>query len=417
MPRPPTGRRVVITGLGCVSPLGATADETWSSAIAGRSGVGAIQKFDTTDFAVEIAAQAPDEFEFGELAAKEVRRLDRFTLLALAAAHEAMQDAGLDLDDAESERSGVAIGSGIGGLQTLSNSLEVLKTSGPRRVSPFTIPMSICNMASGYVAIQHGLRGPNLCQAAACASGGHSIGESARAIERGDADVMFAGGSEAPITELAVAAFANMKALSTRNESPAAASRPFDTDRDGFVIGEGAAVLVLEDLERARARGANILAHVLGYGMTADAASVAQPTEDGEGAQRCMRDAIADAGLNPSDVDYLNAHATSTPQGDPSEVRAIRAVFGEHTQRLPVSATKSMTGHLLGAAGAVEALLCVRALQTGILPPTINLDKPDPECELDHVANKARETRIGVAISNSFGFGGTNAALVLGRTE
>jgi len=412
MPRPPTGRRVVITGLGCVSPLGATADETWSSAIAGRSGVGAIQKFDTTDFAVEIAAQAPDEFEFGELAAKEVRRLDRFTLLALAAAHEAMQDAGLDLDDAESERSGVAIGSGIGGLQTLSNSLEVLKTSGPRRVSPFTIPMSICNMASGYVAIQH-----NLCQAAACASGGHSIGESARAIERGDADVMFAGGSEAPITELAVAAFANMKALSTRNESPAAASRPFDTDRDGFVIGEGAAVLVLEDLERARARGANILAHVLGYGMTADAASVAQPTEDGEGAQRCMRDAIADAGLNPSDVDYLNAHATSTPQGDPSEVRAIRAVFGEHTQRLPVSATKSMTGHLLGAAGAVEALLCVRALQTGILPPTINLDKPDPECELDHVANKARETRIGVAISNSFGFGGTNAALVLGRTE
>jgi 3-oxoacyl-[acyl-carrier-protein] synthase II len=400
-----------------VSPLGATADETWSAAIAGRSGVSANRRFDTTEFSVEFAAQAPDEFEFGELAAKEVRRLDRFTLLALAAAYEAMQDAGLDLDDAESERSGVAIGSGIGGLQTLSNSFMTLKTSGPRRVSPFTIPMSICNMASGYVAIQHGLRGPNLCQTAACASGGHSIGESARAIERGDADVMFAGGSEAPITELAVAAFANMKALSTRNESPAAASRPFDTDRDGFVIGEGAAVLVLEDLERARARGANILAHVLGYGMTADAASVAQPTENGEGAQRCMSDAIADAGLNPSDVDYLNAHATSTPQGDPSEVRAIRAVFGEHTQRLPVSATKSMTGHLLGAAGAVEALLCVRALQTGVLPPTINLDKPDPECELDHVANKARETRIGVAISNSFGFGGTNATLVLGRAE
>ena len=417
MPRPPTGRRVVITGLGCVSPLGATADETWSAAIAGRSGVAAIRRFDTTDFSVEIAAQAPDEFEFGDLAAKEVRRLDRFTLLALAAAREAMQDAGLDLDDAESERSGVAIGSGIGGLETLSNSLAVLKTSGPRRVSPFTIPMSICNMASGYVAIQHGLRGPNLCQAAACASGAHSIGESARAIERGDADVMFAGGSEAPITELAVAAFANMKALSTRNENPVSASRPFDTDRDGFVIGEGAAVLVLEDLERARARGANILAHVLGYGMTADAASVAQPTENGEGAQRCMSDAIADAGLNPSDVDYLNAHATSTPQGDPSEVRAIREVFGEHTQRLPVSATKSMTGHLLGAAGAVEALLCVRALQTGVLPPTINLDKPDPECELDHVANKARETRIRVAISNSFGFGGTNATLVLGRAE
>jgi 3-oxoacyl-[acyl-carrier-protein] synthase II len=400
-----------------VSPLGATAGETWSSAIAGNSGVGAIQHFDTTDFPVVIAAQAPDEFEFGELAAKEVRRLDRFTLLALAAAHEAMQDAGLDLDEAESDRSGVAIGSGIGGLQTLSDSLEVLNTSGPRRVSPFTIPMSICNMASGYVAIQHGLRGPNLCQTAACASGAHSIGESARAIERGDADVMLAGGSEAPITPLGVAGFANMKALSMRNESPTTASRPFDTDRDGFVIGEGAAVLVLEDLERARARGANILAHVLGYGMTADAASVAQPTEDGKGAQRCMSDAIADAGLDPSEVDYLNAHATSTPQGDPSEVRAIRSVFGEHTQRLPVSATKSMTGHLLGAAGAVEALLCVRALQTGILPPTINLDDPDPECELDHVANKAREMSIGTAISNSFGFGGTNATLVLGRAE
>lgn len=417
MPRPPTGRRVAITGLGCVSPLGATADETWSAAIAGRSGVGANRRFDTAGFSVEIAAQVPDDFDLGDLPAKEARRLDRFTLLAVAAAREAMRNSGLDLSSAESERCGVAIGSGIGGLETLSNSFMALKTSGPRRVSPFTIPMSICNMASGYVAIQHGLRGPNLCQTAACASGAHSIGESARAIERGDADVMFAGGSEAPITEIAVAGFANMKALSSRNATPTSASRPFDVDRDGFVIGEGAAVLVLEELERARARGANILAHVLGYGMTADAASVAQPTEDGEGAQRCMRLAIADAGLNPCDIDHLNAHATSTPQGDPSEARAIRAVFGEHAQRLPVSATKSMTGHLLGAAGAVEALLCVRALQTGILPPTINLDRPDPECELDHVANKARETRIRAAISNSFGFGGTNATLVLGRAD
>ncbi len=417
MPRPPTGRRVVVTGIGCVSPLGATADETWSAAIAGRSGVSANRRFDTTDYPVKIAAQAPDQFDLGDLPAKEARRLDRFTLLAVAAAGEALRSAGLELDAAQSERSGVAIGSGIGGLETLSNSLITLHTSGPRRVSPFTIPMSICNMASGYVAIQYGLRGPNLCQTAACASGAHSIGESARAIERGDADVMLAGGSEAPITPLGVAGFANMKALSTRNESPTTASRPFDTDRDGFVIGEGAAVLVLEDFERARARGAEILAHVLGYGVSADAASVAQPTENGEGAQRCMRDAIADAGLDPSDVDHLNAHATSTPQGDPSEVRAIRAVFGEHTQRLPVSATKSMTGHLLGAAGAVEALSCVKAPQTGILPPTINLDDPDPECELDHVANKARETRIRVAVSNSFGFGGTNATLVLGRAE
>ena len=417
MPRPPTGRRVVVTGFGCVSPLGVTADETWSAAIAGRSGVGANQRFDTSEFSVKIAAQAPDDFELGDLPAKEARRLDRFTLLALAAAREALQDANLDPASAQSERFGVAIGSGIGGLGTLSNSIEMLIKSGPRRVSPFTIPMSICNMASGYVAIQHGLRGPNLCQTAACASGAHSIGEAARVIERGDADVMLAGGAEAPITEIGVAGFANMKALSTRNESPATASRPFDADRDGFVVGEGAGVLVLEDLEGARARGADIRAHVLGYGMTADAASVAQPTEGGEGAQRCMSLAIADAGLNPSDVDHLNAHATSTPQGDPSEVRAIRAVFGEHTERLPVSATKSMTGHLLGAAGAVEAIFCVRALQTGILPPTINLDRPDPQCELDHVANKARETRIRVAMSNSFGFGGTNATLVLGRAE
>jgi 3-oxoacyl-[acyl-carrier-protein] synthase II len=394
-----------------------TADETWSAAIAGRSGVGANQRFDTSEFSVKIAAEVPGDFDFGDLPAKEVRRLDRFVLLALAAAREAIRDAGLDLGSGENERCGVAIGSGIGGLGTLADSVVVLTKSGPRRVSPFTIPMSICNMASGYVAIQHGLRGPNLCQTAACAAGAHSIGEAARVIERGDADVMLAGGSEAPITEIGVASFANMKALSTRNESPTTASRPFDVDRDGFVVGEGAGVLVLEDLEGARARGADIRAHVLGYGMTADAASVAQPTESGEGAQRCMSLAIADAGLNPSDVDHLNAHATSTPQGDPSEARAIRALFGDHTERLSVSATKSMTGHLLGAAGAVEAFFCVRALQTGILPPTINLDQPDPECELDHVANKAREARIRVALSNSFGFGGTNATLVFGRAE
>jgi len=417
MPRPPNGRRVVITGFGCVSPLGVTADETWSAAIAGRSGVGANQRFDTSEFSVKIAAEVPGDFDFGDLPAKEVRRLDRFILLALAAAREAIRDAGLDLGSGENERCGVAIGSGIGGLGTLADSVVVLTKSGPRRVSPFTIPMSICNMASGYVAIQHGLRGPNLCQTAACAAGAHSIGEAARVIERGDADVMLAGGSEAPITEIGVASFANMKALSTRNECPINASRPFDVDRDGFVVGEGAGVLVLEDLEGARARGADIRAHVLGYGMTADAASVAQPTESGEGAQRCMSLAIADAGLNPSDVDHLNAHATSTPQGDPSEARAIRALFGDHTERLSVSATKSMTGHLLGAAGAVEAFFCVRALQTGILPPTINLDQPDPECELDHVANKAREARIRVALSNSFGFGGTNATLVFGRAE
>ncbi len=311
----------------------------------------------------------------------------------------------------------MAIGSGIGGLETLSDSIKTLLDAGPRRVSPFTIPMSICNMASGYVAIRHGLHGPNLCQTGACASGAHSIGEAARVIERGDADVMLAGGAEAPITEIGLAGFASMRALSTRTQDATPASRPFDVDRDGFVIGEGAAVLILEELEHARSRGAKILARFLGYGMTADAAAIAQPTENAEGAQRCMRLAIADADLEPSAVDYLNAHATSTPQGDPSEARAIRAVFGAHAQQVAVSATKSMTGHLLGAAGAVEALLCVRALETGIIPPTINLDQLDPECELDHVAHKARQASIRVAVSNSFGFGGTNATLVFGRAE
>jgi 3-oxoacyl-[acyl-carrier-protein] synthase II len=282
-------------------------------------------------------------------------------------------------------------------------------------VQPFLIPMAICNMTSGYVAIRHGLQGPNLCHVSACATGAHSIGEAARAIARGDADVVLAGGTEAPVTGIGLAGFAAMRALSSRNDAPAAASRPFDRDRDGFVMAEGAAVLVLESEAHARARGATIHAEVMGYAATADAAHMVQPTEDAEGAQRCMRGALEDAELAPSDVDYLNPHATSTPAGDVSEARAIRAVFGAHADQLAVSATKSMTGHLLGAAGAVEALLCIRALETGVLPPTINLDAPDPECQLDHVANKARQRRIRVALSNSFGFGGTNATLVLGR--
>jgi 3-oxoacyl-[acyl-carrier-protein] synthase II len=400
-----------------VSPLGATAEATWSAAVAGRSGSREIQRFDASQFPVRIAAEVPGDFDLGDLPGKEVRRLDRFILFAVAAAREALLQAKLAPEGEATLRVGVSIGSGIGGLETLSNSMKMLNKVGPRRVSPFTIPMTIGNMASGYVAIRHGLRGPNLCQTGACASAAHSIGEAARVIERGDADVMVAGGSEAPITEIGVAGFASMRALSTRNVAATAASRPFDVDRDGFVVGEGAAVLILEDLEHAHRRGANIRAHLLGYGMTADAFAVAQPTEDAEGAQRCMRLAIADAGLDASEVDYLNAHATSTPQGDPSEARAIRAVFGPHAQQLAVSATKSMTGHLLGAAGAVEALLCVRALETGIIPPTINLDQPDPECELDHVANKARHANIRVALSNSFGFGGTNATLVIGKAE
>jgi 3-oxoacyl-[acyl-carrier-protein] synthase II len=418
MARPPrANRQVVVTGIGCVTPLGVDAVSTWAGACAGKSGVRTIERFESSDFPVRFAGQVVDDFHVDSIPHKEARRLDRTILLAVGAAEQAIRDAGVQVTQESGERYGVAIGTGIGGIQTLYEGYKALASGGPRRVSPFTIPMSICNMASGYVAIHHGLRGPNLCHVSACTSGAHAIGESARLIERGDADLMLAGGSEAAASEVGLAGFAAMRALSTRNDAPAAASRPFDLDRDGFVIGEGAAVLVLEELEHARARGAKIRAHLLGYGTTCDAAHVASPTEDGEGAQRCMRLALADADLAPGDVDYLNAHATSTPAGDPAEARAIRAVFGPHVDRVAVSSTKSMTGHLLGAGGALEALFCILALETGVLPPTINLERPDPECALDHVANKARNVRARVAISNSFGFGGSNATLVLGRTD
>lgn len=410
-------RRVVVTGLGCVTPLGGSAPETWEAAVAGRSGVTDIESFDASEFPVRFAAQVRSPLDLEDLNRKERRRIDRVVALALVAAREALSASGLEIGDDNRERVGVAVGSGIGGLATLQAGIQTLTRSGPRRVQPFLIPMAICNMASGYIAIRHRVLGPNLCHVSACATGAHSIGEAARAIARGDVDAVLAGGSEAPITEIGVAGFAAMRALSSRNDAPEAASRPFDRDRDGFVMGEGAAVLVLESESRARARGATVLAEVKGYAATADAAHIAQPTENAEGAQRCMRLALRDAGLAPSDVDYLNPHATSTPAGDASEARAIRAVFGSHTDQLAVSATKSMTGHLLGAAGAVEALFCIRALNTGTLPPTINLDSPDPECELDHVANKARQRQIRVALSNSFGFGGTNAALVFGRGD
>jgi 3-oxoacyl-[acyl-carrier-protein] synthase II len=412
-----TRRRVVVTGLGCVTPLGVDVASSWDGATAGRSGVRPIDRFDVSAFPVRFAGLAPDELPVGDLSSKEARRLDRVILLALGAAQQALADSGLRVTPESAERTGVAIGTGIGGLQTLSEGLLALASGGPRRVSPFMIPMTIGNMAAGYVAIRHGLRGPNLCHVSACSSGSHSIGESARMIERGDADVMLAGGTEAAAVPIGIAGFASMRALSTRNDAPQAASRPFDLDRDGFVMGEGAAVLVLEELEHARARGARLRAELLGYATTCDAAHVASPTEEAEGAQRCMRLALADAGLSPSDVDYLNAHATSTPAGDVAEAKAIRAVFGRHVERLAVSSTKSMTGHLLGAAGALEALLSVLALETGLLPPTINLERPDPECALDHVANKARPARAQVALSNSFGFGGSNATLVLGRTD
>jgi len=412
-PRPEKARRrVVVSGMGCVTPLGGDAVSTWEAAVAGRSGVGAIERFDPGQHAVRFAGEVRDPLDLSDLPHKEVRRLDRTIRLAHVAAREALASSGLDVAAQDCERMGVAIGSGIGGLETLEAGARKLWEGGPRRVQPFVIPMIISNMASGYVAIRQGLKGPNLCHVSACATGAHSLGEAARSVERGDADVMLAGGTEAPITELALAGFQAMRALSTRNDAPAAASRPFDSDRDGFVLGEGAAVLVLEERGHALARGAPILAELLGYAATGDAAHIAQPTADAEGAQRCMRLALEDAGLEAADVDYVNAHATSTPTGDLSEARAIRQLFGPLADQIPVSATKSMTGHLLGAAGALEAFFSIRALETGILPPTINLEAPDPACRLDHVANKARRLRIRVALSNSFGFGGTNAALV-----
>jgi 3-oxoacyl-[acyl-carrier-protein] synthase II len=413
----PAGRRVVVTGLGAVTPLGIGMDETWRAAVEGRSGVGPITAFDAAEYPVRFGAEVKGELDLSDMPPKEARRLDRVIAFSLVAAREALAQSGLVVDDANRERIGVAVGSGIGGLQTLQEGILSLARSGPRRVMPFVIPMAICNMSSGYVAIRWGLLGPNLCHVSACATGAHSIGEAGRAIARGDADVMLAGGTEAPLIEVGVAGFASMRALSTRNDDPARASRPFDRDRDGFVIGEGASVLVLEAEEHARARGARVLAELSGYAATADAAHIAQPTENAEGAQRCMRNALVDAGLSPSDIGYLNAHATSTPAGDVSEARAIRAVFGAHAARLPVSATKSMTGHLLGAAGALEAALCVRVLETGTIPPTLNLDAPDTDCELDHVAHKARQQDVRIALSNSFGFGGTNAALILSRPE
>jgi 3-oxoacyl-[acyl-carrier-protein] synthase II len=394
--------------------LGVGIERTWKAAVKGRSGVREITRFDADGYPVRFAGEVPDAVDLSELPPKEARRLDRTIALALVSANEAIANAGLVIDDSNRDRIGVAIGSGIGGLETLAKGMWTLMESGPRRVQPFMIPMAICNMTSGYVAIRHGIRGPNLCHVSACATGAHSIGEAARAIERGDADAILAGGCEAPVSTVGVAGFAAMRALSTRNDDVEAASRPFDRERAGFVMGEGAGVVVLEAEEHARARGARSLGALLGYAATCDAAHIAQPTENAEGAQRCMRLALADADLSPGAIDYVSAHATSTPMGDVSEVRAIRAVFGPHTDQIAVSATKSMTGHLLGAAGAVEAILTLRALETGILPPTINLDSPDPECQLDHVANKARQQRIRVALSNSFGFGGTNAALIFG---
>ncbi len=409
--------RVVITGLGCISPLGLNVAETWENIVAGASGVGPITRFDASDFKTRFAAEVKGFDANQRFGRREARRMDRFTHFALAAAQEAVADAALDLAHENRDRIGAIIGSGIGGIGTMSEQLAVLQQRGPTRVNPFLVPMMISDTAAGMLAIYFGIRGVNLAVVSACATGTNAIGEAMRVLQRGDADVMLAGGAEAAIVPLAMAGMNVIHAMSTRNEDPQRASRPFDLHRDGFVMGEGAAVLVLETLEHARARNAPILAELAGYGATDDAYHISAPAEDGGGAALCMELALQDAAVPPEAIDYINAHGTSTRLNDKSETMAIKRVFGDHAYRLAVSSTKSMTGHLLGASGALEAVFCVRAIQDGILPPTINYETPDPECDLDYVPNQARRVQPRYVLSNSFGFGGHNATIVLKRYE
>jgi len=406
-------RRVVITGLGAVTPLGLTVEDTWTALCAGRSGIGPITRFDASGFPVTIAGEVKGFDPNLYLEKKDVKKMDTFIHYACAAGHMAVADAGLRVDAANAERVGVYIGSGIGGLRAIEEWHKVLQDKGPTRITPFFIPMTIINMASGQLAIQLGAKGPNSAAVTACATGNHCIGDAFRLVQRGDADAMIAGGTEAALTPLCVAGFAAARALSTRNDAPQQASRPFDRDRDGFVLGEGAGVVVLEALDSARRRDAKIYAEIIGYGTSADAYHITAPPEDGEGAVRCMRSALSDGGTSPDEVGYINAHATST-MADAIETRAIKTVFGS-SPKAAVSSTKSMTGHLLGAAGGIEAVFSILAIHREVLPPTINLDHPDPACDLDYIPNTARRTRVDVALSNSFGFGGVNACLLFRR--
>ncbi len=410
-------RRVVITGLGLVCGVGNTAPEVWQQVIAGVSGMGPIQGFDTTDFSVNFAAEVKNFDPLNFVDKKEARKMGRFIHFAFAATQEALAQSGLQITEENGERVGVLIGSGIGGFEIIEREHSNLLQGGPRKISPFFIPAAIVNMAAGQLSIRYGAKGPISATATACATSANSIGDSVRMIMHGDADVMIAGGSEAAVTPLSVGGFASMRALSSRNDEPTKASRPFDKDRDGFVIGEGAGILILEELEFAKARGAKILAEVIGYGMSADAYHMTGIAPEGQGAQRSMRAALKDAGIKPEEVGYINAHATSTPAGDGNESRAIELVFGEHatSHKLKISGTKSMTGHLLGGAGGLEAGITVLALQNQMLPPTINLENPDPECKLDYVPNKAIAHSFDIGLSNSFGFGGINATLIMRR--
>jgi len=410
-------RRVVVTGVGLVTPCGIGIDNVWQDILNGKSGISLITRFDTTNFETKIAGEVknfnPEEY----IPPKDIKRMDLFIQYCLAATKIAMDDAGLNMEKEDSERVGVVVGTGLGGLPTLEKYHSILLERGPGRISPFFIPMLIANLAPGHIAMQHGIKGPNLCIVTACATGAHSIGDAYRIIQYGDADVMVAGGTEANLTPLTVGGFNAMKALSRRNDEPEKASRPFDKDRDGFVVAEGSGIIIMEELEHAKARGAKIYAEVAGYGYNGDAYHITAPCPDGDGFIRCMKMALRDAQLSVEDVDYINAHGTSTDLNDQIETLAIKKVFGERAYKIPVSSTKSMTGHLLGAAGAVEAIFTILSIRDQICPPTINYTTPDPDCDLDYVPNKARKHEIDVALSNSFGFGGTNCTLIFKRYE
>lgn len=408
-------RRVVVTGIGLLSPVGNNCSESWPRLINGESGIGAVTRFNSENFSARIAGELKDFSPDSYLPAKELRQMDLFIRYGVIAGMEAIADAGLGKEEPDAERIGIAIGSGIGGLLTIENTAEIYRTQGPRRISPFFIPSAIINMISGRLSIYYNYLGPNISLVSACTTGAHNIGEGFRTILYGDADVMICGGAEAAITPLSLGSFASARALSQRNDDPARASRPFDQDRDGFVLGEGAGILVLEAYERAQRRGARIYAEISGYGTSADGYHITAPLEDGSGAARSMKNAIKDARLTPEAINYINAHGTSTPLGDIAETKAVKAVFGDHAQKLAMVSTKSMTGHLLGAAGGIEAVFTVLAMHHRQTPPTINLDTPDAQCDLDYVANTARDIDITAALSNSFGFGGTNATLLFQR--
>jgi len=405
-------RRVVITGVGTVSPLGTGNTANWDALMSGTSGIGSITRFDTSDIPVKIAGEVKDFNAEDFFDKKEVKKMDLFIQYAMAAAQFAMTDSGLVINDENAERVGVLVGSGLGGLPTIEKYHVVMLEGGAKKISPFFIPMLLINLAPGMISIKYGAKGPNISTVSACATGTHSIGDAFHIIKRGDADAMIAGGTESTITPLAVGGFAAMKALSTRNDAPQKASRPFDKDRDGFIMAEGAGIVVMEEYESAKKRGAKIYAEVVGYGLTGDAYHMTAPATGGEGAARCMKMALKNAGVNPEQVTYINAHGTSTPFNDLNETLAIKSVFGNHASKLMISSTKSMTGHLLGAAGGIEAAICCMAMDKGAVPPTINYETPDPECDLDYVPNAARNATIEYAMSNSLGFGGTNATLL-----